>query len=107
MATSAMKHFFDHAVEPIELERDLPSEVIQAQGISWGVVVDAYLVNAARVGQSYAALAYSDQSNVSSNGMTVATPPLQLVETRAGFKLMRSLSGKDYYVIASELSEPR
>ena len=69
--------------------------------------VDAYLVNAARAGQSYAALVYNDQSNVSSNGMTVATPPLQLVETRAGFKLMRSLSGKDHYVIASELSEPR
>lgn len=107
MATSAMKHLFEHTVEPIELKRDLPSEVIQAQGIAWGVVVDAYLVDAARVGQSYAALVYNDQSHVISNGMTVSTPPLQWVETRAGFKLMRSLSGKDYYVIASELSELR
>ncbi len=39
--------------------------------------------------------------------MTVATPPLEVVDTRAGFKLMRSLSGRDYYVIASELTEPR
>lgn len=106
MATSAMKHFFDHAVEPIELDQDLPSEVIQAQGISWGVVVDAYLVNAARVGQSYAALVYNDQSNVSSNGMTVATPPLVLVESREDFKLMRSLNGQDHFVIASELRDP-
>lgn len=107
MATSAMKHFFDHAVEPIERERDIPSEVIQAQCIDWGVRVDAYLINAARAGQSYAALVYHDQSNVSTNGMTVATPPLEVVDTRAGFKLMRSLSGRDYYVIASELTEPR
>lgn len=107
MATSVMKHFFDHAVEPIELERDLPSEVLQAQGIDWGVRVDAYLINAAKAGQNYSALVYNDQSNVSTNGMTVATPPLELVETRAGFKLMRSLSGRDYYVIASELSVPR
>ncbi|MCO7058649.1 MULTISPECIES: hypothetical protein [Pseudomonas] len=107
MANPVMKHFFDHAVDPLELKRDLPSEVIQAQGIDWGVMVDAYLFNAARVGQSYAAHVYSDQSNVNSNGMTVATPPLVLVETRAGFKLMRSLSGNDHYVIASELGEPR
>ncbi|WP_256585926.1 MULTISPECIES: hypothetical protein [Pseudomonas] len=100
-----MKHFIDHAVEPIELERDLPSEVIQAQGIDWGVVVDAYLIKAARAGQSYAALVYSDQSGVCSDGMTVATPPLCLVESRAGFKLMRSFDGQDHFVIASELSE--
>lgn len=106
MASSAMKHFFDQAVEPIKLRRDVPSEVIKAEGIDWGVMVDAYLIDAARAGQSYAALVYNDRSNVSSNGMTVATPPLELVEERAGFKLMRSLSGTDFYVIASELSEP-
>lgn len=105
MSKSAMKHFFDHSGEPMKHERDLPSEVIQAQGIDWGVVVDAYLINAARAGQSYAALVYNDQSGVCSDGMTVATPPLCLVESRAGFKLMRSLNGQDHFVIASELSD--
>jgi len=107
MAISLMKSFLELAVAPGTLEQNVPSEVIQAQGIDWGVMVDAYLINAARVGRSYAALVYNDQSNVSSNGMTVATPPLVLVESREGFKLMRSLSGQDHFVIASELSEPR
>lgn len=107
MASSAMKHFFEHAVEAIEIERVVPREVIQAQGIDWGVMVDAYLVDAARVGRSYAALVYNDQSSLNSDGMTVATPPLVLVESRAGFKLMRSLNGTDHFVIASELNDPR
>lgn len=105
MASSIVKSFFELAVDPGLFEQDVPSEVIQAQSIDWGVTVDAYLANAARVGRSYAALVYNDQSGVSSNGMTVATPPLVFVEARVGFKLMRTLSGQSHYVIASELDQ--
>ncbi|KWV69497.1 MULTISPECIES: hypothetical protein [Pseudomonas] len=107
MANSLMKSFFELAVASGSLEQNVPTEVIQAQRIDWGVMVDAYLIKAARVGQTYAALVYNDQSSLSSNGMTVATPPLVLVEVREGFMLMRSLSGQDHFVITSELSEPR
>ncbi len=107
MANSVVKSFFELAVDPGSFEQDVPPEVIQAQSIDWGVAVDAYLVNAARVGRSYAALVYDDQSGVSLNGMTVATPPLVLVEARLGFKVMRTLSGQSHYVIASELDQPQ
>lgn len=79
----------------------LPCEVVLAQSIDWSVHIDAYLFSAARVGERYVALVYGDQSGVSSNGMTVATPPLRCVAEREGFKLMRSASG-DHYVITSE-----
>ncbi len=105
MANSIVKSFFELAVDPGLFEQDVPSEVIQAQRIDWGVTVDAYLANAARVERSYAALVYNDQSGVSLNGMTVATPPLVFVEVRVGFKLMRTLSGQSHYVIASELDQ--
>lgn len=80
----------------------LTPEVVQAKAIDWGVRVDAYLVDASKVGQRYAAKVFSDLSGVSADGMTVATPPLELVEARSEFKLMRSLSGGDYYVIVCE-----
>jgi hypothetical protein len=86
----------------VTYNREFTPEVIQATTIDWGVTVDAYLVDAARVGQRYAARVFSDLSGVSADGMTVATPPLELVEARSGFKLMRSLSGGDYYVIVCE-----
>lgn len=84
--------------------QDLPSVVVQAHGIDWGVTVDAYLFDAARIGRRFAATVFFDLSGVSENWATVATPPLQFVEMRAGFKLMRSVSGADYFVIASEYS---
>lgn len=83
----------------------LPAQVAQAAGIDWGVTVDAYLVDAARVGDRLTALVYCDLSGVSSDGMTIVTPPISAVEQRAGFTLMRSVGGKDYYVIVSELPE--
>ncbi|MCF5806068.1 hypothetical protein [Pseudomonas tremae] len=86
----------------VTCNQDLTPAVIQAKAIDWGVTVDAYLVDASRVGQRYAAKVFSDLSGVSEDGMTVATPPLELVEARSGFKLMRSLSGGDYYVIVCE-----
>lgn len=79
----------------------LPTEVVLAQDIDWAVHIDAYLSNAARVGERYVALVYHDQSGVSENGMTIATPPVRCIDERMGFKLMRSMGG-DHYVITSE-----
>lgn len=78
-----------------------PREVIRAQAIDWNVTVDAYLAKAAKLGRRYAALVYADRSGVNENGMTIATPELEFVESRLGFQLMRSASGLDHYVIAS------
>lgn len=83
----------------------LPMRVVRASGIEWGITIDAYLMNAARVGDRYTALVYGDQSGAISNGMTVVTPPVRAVEQRGGFTLMRSLGGNDHYVIVSELPE--
>lgn len=79
----------------------MPPEVIRAQHVDWSVVVDAYLFSAARVGERYVALVYSDQSGASENGMTVVTHPVQCVDERDGFKLVRTVGG-DHYVITSE-----
>nr|WP_230737660.1 hypothetical protein [Pseudomonas fitomaticsae] len=104
MVNCAGKRSFQFDVEALPLEACAPSEVIQAQAIEWDVEVDAYLSDAARVGRRYSALVYSDRSGVSQNGMTIATPPLEFIESRSGFKLMRSVSGRDHYVITSELN---
>lgn len=79
----------------------LPPEVRVASRIHWGVLIDAYLTNAASVGDRYAAIAYLDRSGSISDGSTVATPPVMAVEQREHFVLLRSLSGHDHYVIAS------
>ncbi|WP_430523207.1 hypothetical protein [Pseudomonas protegens] len=83
--------------------KTIPSEVVQARSVDWGVLVDAYLTGAAKVGDRFAAIVYHDLSGVNENAMIVVTPPLQEVERRLGFKLMRSVSGVDHFVIASEL----
>lgn len=101
MANSARQRELPSPEEPFGLEQGIPHEVSKAQGVDWGVCIDAYLLNAARAGQRYAAEVYLDQSGASENGMTVATPPLRCVEIRHGFKLMRSASG-DHYVFVSE-----
>ncbi|WP_010212571.1 hypothetical protein [Pseudomonas sp. R81] len=101
MANSARHFELPGPEEPYGLEQGIPEEITRAQGIEWGVCIDAYLLNAAKAGQRYAAEVYFDRSGVSENGMTVATPPLKCVEVRQGFKLMRSASG-DNYVFASE-----
>lgn len=104
MTNCVRKRSFQFDVEALPLKASAPLEVIQAQAIEWNVEVDAYLSDAARVGLRYSALVYFDRSGVSQNGMTIATPPLAFIESRAGFKLMRSVSGRDHYVIASELN---
>ncbi|XKU41422.1 hypothetical protein BG51_00515 [Pseudomonas [fluorescens] ATCC 17400] len=101
MANSARQRELPSPEEPSGPEQGIPLEIIRAQGVEWGLCIDAYLLNAKRAGQRYAAEVYFDQSGVSENGMTVATPPLRCVEVRQGFKLMRSVSG-DNYVFASE-----
>ncbi|MCM2376860.1 hypothetical protein NDJ87_07960 [Pseudomonas marginalis] len=92
---------FHGAEKHQNLGRGLPPEIVLAQGLDWPVPIDAYLSDAAKLGERYVALVYNDRSGVSENGMTVATPAVKCVDVRAGFSLVRS-SGGDHYVIASE-----
>lgn len=90
--------------EAVERQSEkIPSAVIRAQAQDWGVTIDAYLYDAARVGQRYAAIVYGDKSGASLDGMTVATPPLELVKAQSGFKLMRTPGGDQHFLIVSEL----
>ncbi|WP_372242064.1 hypothetical protein [Pseudomonas sp. Fl4BN1] len=82
---------------------ELPLQVVQAAKIDWDVTIDAYLLDAARVGDRLTALVYGDLSRVSSDGMTVVTPEVRAVRQVSGFTLVRSLTGLDHYVIVSEL----
>ena len=84
---------------------ETPSQVSQASDIEWGVLVDAYLVDAASVGDRYVAMVYGDLSGRSCDGMTVVTPPVRTLEERGGYTLLRSVSGGDHYVVASRLAE--
>ncbi|MGQ3822393.1 hypothetical protein [Pseudomonas alliivorans] len=104
MSSSVLKYEFRGKEGGSAPNQTVPTEVVQARNLDWGVIVDAYLVGAARVGDRFAARVFHDLSGVNENAMTVVTPPLQEVERRYGFKLMRSVSGVDYFVIASELS---
>lgn len=79
----------------------VPREVVEASNIDWGVIVDAYLANAARVGGQYAALVYRDRSGVSSDGMTVLTPVVRPTAQKGTFTLIQTLGGGDHHVIAS------
>jgi hypothetical protein len=101
MANTLRQRSESFAFDPIS--SSAPIEVIRAQAIDWDVTVDAYLAKAARVGRRYAALVYADRSGASENGTTIATPELEFVESRLGFRLMRSASGLDHYVITSSL----
>lgn len=55
---------------------EIPAQVAIARLIDWGVSIDAFLVDAARVGTRFAASVYLDRSGASVNGMTIATPPV-------------------------------
>ena len=80
----------------------VPSLVLMASRINWGVTIDAYLTGAARVGDRYAAEAYLDRSGKISDGMTVVTPPVTLLLDRDGFVMVRSVCLNDHYVIVTE-----
>lgn len=82
----------------------VPALVLEASNIDWGVIVDAYLIGAARIGDRYAAEAFLDRSGLVSDGMTVATPPVTVLMHKNGFMLVRSQCLKDHYVIVTEHS---
>ncbi|KPZ11999.1 hypothetical protein [Pseudomonas syringae group genomosp. 3] len=86
-------------------KESLPSEVIQAMSHDWGVLVDAYLVNAARIGNRFAAIVFCDRSGMVSDGMTVATQPVHQIATRGAFKLLQTLDRADHYVLVTEHDE--
>ncbi|BBI43270.1 hypothetical protein [Pseudomonas syringae] len=81
---------------------ELPAPVETAMTVDFGVVVDGYLFNAARVGNVYTASLYFDHAQTIANGSTVVTPPCEEVFCVKGFKLVRSLNGADHYVIVTE-----
>lgn len=83
-------------------EENIPADVKKASRINWGVLVDAYLINAARVGSRYAGTLYFDCAGSISNGETVVTPPVRKLTSRGDFCLVQSTCGKDHYVIVSE-----
>lgn len=80
----------------------IPFKVMQAARMSWGVLIDAYLINGARVGDRFTASAFLDYAGKIKNGETVVTPPLRKVAARGEFSLMQSSNGRDYYVLVSE-----
>lgn len=82
-------------------EKNIPANVERASRIDWGVLVDAYLTDAAQVGKRFAATLFFDQAGVISNGETVVTPPLRRLGKRGDFWLMQSESGQDHYVVVS------
>lgn len=86
----------------VSKESHLPAAVILASEIDWGVFVDAFLTDAAKVGGRYAAKVYRDRSGRAADGSTVVTPPLIFMNMNGVFKLFRSSSGGDHYVVVSE-----
>ncbi|WP_122390093.1 hypothetical protein [Pseudomonas amygdali] len=86
-------------------KESLPSEVVQAMRHDWGVLIDAYLVNAARIGDRFAAIVFCDRSGMVSDGTTVATQPVHQIATRGAFKLLQTLNRADHYVVVTEHEE--
>lgn len=82
----------------------IPPDVLIARQIQWDVLVDAYLTQAAKVGDRYAASVFLDQAGVIADGTTIATPQVTTVDEKEGFILLRSVCGKDHYVIANWLA---
>lgn len=85
-------------------EVEIPPEVEFARAIDWGVPIDAYLTNAARVGTRFAASVYLDRSGMSADGMTVITPSVREVARIEGLEMLQSISGNDHYVIVTRMS---
>lgn len=84
-------------------EPPIPLKVLAAKRIKWGVIIDAYLTNVAKVGTRYSAVAFADRSGLIGDGETVATPPVRTVAEQKGFVLLQSLCGRDHYVVVSWL----
>ena len=90
--------------DPTTCDVDLPQVVMDAKAIDWGVLVDAFLVNAAFVAGRYAASAFGDLSGAIANGSTVVTPPVRTVSARGPYRLIQTLNGRDHYVVVSHFS---
>lgn len=81
----------------------LPREVAQAMAQEWGVFVDAFLTDAAKVGDRYAAIAYFRRpGSLAEDGVTVATPAVREISSKGAFKLVQTFDGQDHYVLVSE-----
>lgn len=80
----------------------IPVEVVRASSINWGVLIDAYLIDAARVGDRVAATLFLDFAGLIENGETVVTPPLRKITSNGDLQLMQSVCGRDHYIIVSE-----
>lgn len=93
----------NYAMCPVSDEPPIPPKVLAAKRIEWGVIIDAYLIDVARVGARYSAMAFSDRSGIIQDGETVATPPAKTVDEQQGFVLLKSLCGQDYYVVVNWL----
>ena len=94
------------SAKPVDecLSLTLPSEVQRANSIDWGVLVDAYLMNAARVGSQYTGSAYLDRSGRIADGMTVVTPHVFQIAEIEGMHLVSSAGGDDHYVVVTPFS---
>jgi hypothetical protein len=92
---------------PAAGQAPLPAEVERAMTFDWGVLVDAYLMDAGRVGDRYAATVFCDRSGRAGDGVTVATPAVEHLFTQGGFQLLRAVAASDHYVIVSELPKER
>lgn len=79
-------------------------EVEHAEGIDWGVPIDAYLMDAARVGNRYVASVYCDLSGISANGEIVVTPPVRQISKVGRFEMLQSLCGNDHYVVVTRFT---
>lgn len=83
----------------------IPPVVVAASNEKWGVLIDAYLVDAVPVGNRFAAIAYCDRSGSIDDGATVATPAVRAIERRDSFELLQTFCGNDHYVIAARRSD--
>ncbi|UFH49592.1 hypothetical protein [Pseudomonas sp. KNUC1026] len=88
-------------------KENIPADVKRAACIEWGVLIDGYLTNAARVGSRLTATLFLDCARLIRNGETVVTPPVRKLTSRGDFCLVQSESGNDHYVIVSELASLR
>ena len=82
----------------------IPDGVEKAKGIDWGVPIDAYLMNAAQVGNRFAASVYCDLSGASADGMTILTPPVRQLVRIGRFEMLQSLCGNDHYVVVTRFN---
>ncbi len=86
----------------VRVVEEIPPAVLRASREDWGVRIDAYLINAAKVGDRFAASVFLDHAGAIENGETVVTPPLRSMSARGEFRLMQSVCGQDHYIIVSE-----